>query len=154
MELSSLLAPEAIRAGVKPTSKKRLLQDIASLAQATTGLAEAQVFDALSAREQLSPTGMGRGVAIPHARMAGLSAVQGLFLRLDRPVEFEAMDGQPVDLVFALLAPEEGATEHLRALARVSRTLRDEEVCEKLRSTEEPAALFAILTEQATSKAA
>ncbi|MEM9012005.1 MAG: PTS sugar transporter subunit IIA [Pseudomonadota bacterium] len=154
MELSSLLSPEGVRAGLKTTSKKRLLQDVAGLAHGTLGLAEDAVFDALQAREQLGPTGMGRGVAVPHARLAGLERMHGLFLRLDKAVAFGAVDGQPVDLVFALLAPDSASAEHLKALARVSRTLRDERICAKLRSTEDPAALYAILTEPTASEAA
>lgn len=105
-------------------------------------------------RETLGPTGVGRGVGIPHARFSGLSEVKGLFVRLEKPVDFEFIDRQPVDLVFALLAPESAGAEHLKALARVSRTLRSEAVCTKLRSTFEPAALYAILTEDKAIQAA
>ena len=105
-------------------------------------------------REALGPTGVGRGVAIPHARFSGVSHVIGLFARLEKPVDFEAIDRQPVDLVFALLAPESAGAEHLKALARVSRTLRSEAVCTKLRSTFDTSALYAILTESKAEQAA
>ena len=105
-------------------------------------------------REALGPTGVGRGVAIPHARFAGVGQVLGLFVRLEKPVDFESIDRQPVDLVFALFAPESAGAEHLKALARVSRTLRSEAVCAKLRSTFDPSALYAILTDGKAEQAA
>ena len=105
-------------------------------------------------REALGPTGVGRGVAIPHARLAGVPNVIGLFVRLEKPVDFESIDRQPVDLVFALFAPEAAGADHLKALARVSRTLRSEAVCAKLRSTFDPSALYAILTDGKAEQAA
>jgi nitrogen PTS system EIIA component len=147
MELSDILGVEGVRAPLKATSKKRLLQDLADMAQSVYGLPSATVYKALMDREALGPTGVGRGVAIPHARFPGVGHVIGLFTRLDKPVDFEAIDRQPVDLVFALFAPESAGAEHLKALARVSRTLRSDAVCTKLRSTVDPSALYAILTE-------
>ncbi|RMH51929.1 MAG: PTS IIA-like nitrogen-regulatory protein PtsN [Alphaproteobacteria bacterium] len=154
MELSDLLSPEAVQGNLRSASKKRVLLDLAALAAEAYGLAEADVFSAVQDREHLGPTGMGRGIAIPHARLDGLSRVVGCFARLARPVDYESVDGQPVDLVFLLLAPRDSGAEHLKALARVSRLLRDPTVCEKLRSTEDPQALYAILTEPAASQAA
>jgi nitrogen PTS system EIIA component len=154
MELSDIISTDAVNGHLKVTSKKRLMQEIAEMAQDVCGLPGKDTFSALQERELLGPTGMGRGVAIPHARMAGLSRVVGLFIKLDKPIEFEAVDKEPVDLVFALFAPDNAGAEHLKALARVSRTLRDPEICAKLRSTEEPSALYAILTEPRTSQAA
>jgi nitrogen PTS system EIIA component len=154
MELSETLGVEAVRAPLKATSKKRLLQDLADLAAAVYGLPAETVYRALLEREALGPTGVGRGVAIPHARFPGVDRVVGLFVRLEKPVDFEAIDRQPVDLVFALFAPENAGAEHLKALARVSRTLRSEAVCAKLRSTFDPSALYAILTEGKADKAA
>jgi len=154
MELSEIIGVEAVRAPAKATSKKRLLQDLADLAQTVYNLPSETVYKALLEREGLGPTGVGRGVAIPHARFPGVSQVIGLFVRLEKPVDFEAIDRQPVDLVFALLAPENAGAEHLKALARVSRTLRSEATCAKLRSTFDPSALYAILTEGKAEQAA
>ncbi len=154
MELSEIIRVDAVRAPVKATSKKRLLQDLADMAEGVYALPSATVYKALMEREALGPTGVGRGVAIPHARFPGVTHVIGLFVRLDKPVDFEAIDRQPVDLVFALFAPETAGADHLKALARVSRTLRSEAVCAKLRSTFDPSALYAILTEGKAEAAA
>jgi PTS system nitrogen regulatory IIA component len=154
MELSEIIAVEAVRAPLKATSKKRLLQDLADLAEQVYKLPSATVYKALMEREALGPTGVGRGVAIPHARFPGVDSVVGLFVRLEKPVDFEAIDRQPVDLVFALFAPESAGAEHLKALARVSRTLRSEAVCAKLRSTHDRSALYAILTDGKAEQAA
>jgi nitrogen PTS system EIIA component len=154
MELSEIIGVEAVRAPLKATSKKKLLQDLAEFAEQVYGLSSETVYTALLDREGLGPTGVGRGVAIPHARFEGVDHVVGLFVRLEKPVDFEAIDRQPVDLVFALLAPENAGAEHLKALARVSRTLRSESVCGKLRSTFDPSAIYAILTEGKAEQAA
>jgi PTS system nitrogen regulatory IIA component len=147
MELSQIIGVDAVRAPLKATSKKRLLQDLADMAESVYRLDPAAVYKALMDREALGPTGVGRGVAIPHARFPGVPQVVGLFGRLEKPVDFEAIDRQPVDLVFVLLAPESAGADHLKALARVSRTLRSDAVCAKLRSTFDPSALYAILTD-------
>ena len=154
MELASLLHPEAIRILTDVSSKKRLLQAVADLAAPLTGRSESEIASALLERENLGPTGFGQGVALPHARLPGLSGVQGAFLKLDRAVDFDAVDRQPVDLVFALFAPEESGTEHLKALALVSRTLRDTMLCDKLRANSDPATLHTLLTEARASQAA
>jgi PTS system nitrogen regulatory IIA component len=154
MELSEIIGIDAVRAPIKATSKKRLLQDLADMAETVYGLPPAAVYKSLMDRETLGPTGVGRGVAIPHARFPGVSRVLGLFARLEKPVDFESIDRQPVDLVFALLAPEAAGAEHLKALARVSRTLRSDAVCAKLRSTFDPSALYAILTDGKAEQAA
>jgi PTS system nitrogen regulatory IIA component len=154
MELSDIIGVDGVRAPLRATSKKRLLQDLADLAESVYRLPSATVYKALMDREALGPTGVGRGVAIPHARFPGVDHVTGLFTRLEKPVDFEAIDRQPVDLVFALFAPESAGAEHLKALARVSRTLRSDAVCAKLRSTFDPSALYAILTESKAEKAA
>lgn len=109
------------------------------------GVDPAQTLDALQERESLGATGVGHGVALPHARIAGLDRVAGLFLRLEKPMEFDAVDRQPVDLVFTLLAPDSPGVEHLKALALVSRTLRDEALRAKLRANGDPVALHAVL---------
>jgi PTS system nitrogen regulatory IIA component len=124
------------------------------MAESVYGLPAPSVYKSLMEREALGPTGVGRGVAIPHARLAGVSHVLGLFVRLEKPVDFESIDRQPVDLVFALFAPEAAGADHLKALARVSRTLRSEAVCAKLRSTFDTSALYAILTDGKAEQAA
>ena len=155
MELSNILHSSAVRAGVKVASKKRLLQELAEMASDLSPAIDAtRCLQALQEREALGPTGMGDGIAVPHARLPGLDHVIGYFARLEKPVDFSSVDGRPVDLVFMLLAPEDAGAEHLRALARVSRTLRNPDVCRKLRSTEDAGALHMILTEPATSQAA
>jgi PTS system nitrogen regulatory IIA component len=154
MELSDIIGVDAVRAPLKATSKKRLLQDLAEMAETVYGLPSETVYKALMERETLGPTGVGRGVAIPHARFEGVNRVIGLFVRLEKPVDFESIDRQPVDLVFALFAPEAAGADHLKALARVSRTLRNESICAKLRSTFDPSAIFAILTDSKAEQAA
>ena len=129
MDLASLLNPQAVRIIADVSSKKRLIQTIADVAAPITGLTASDITSALLERESLGPTGFGKGVALPHARLPGLSGVHGAFIKLDRPVDFDAVDRQPVDLIFALFAPEEAGTEHLKALALVSRTLRDADLC-------------------------
>ncbi len=154
MELSKFLLPEAIVADAKAGSKKRVLQDAAALAAKVYGLPEGKLLSALQARELLGPTGMGNGVAIPHARLPEIEHVCGVFMHLETSVDFSAVDRKPVDLVFVLFAPESAVTDHLKSLARVSRTLRNEATCQKLRSTQDSAALYAILVENERSKAA
>jgi nitrogen PTS system EIIA component len=147
MEIADLLSPEAVLASVKTSGKKALLQDMAERAAKLTGLPERRIFETLIERERLGSTGMGQGIAIPHGRIAGLSKIVGLFARLDTPIPYEAVDDQPVDLVFLLLAPEGAGADHLKALARVSRLLRNKQTCEKLRAASKPEVLYALLTE-------
>lgn len=128
------------------TSKKRLIQKTAEIAAEVLQHPFGIIVDALQERESLGATGFGHGVALPHARIEGLEAVHGVFLRLERPVDFDAVDRQPVDLVFALFAPADTGVDHLKALALVSRTLRDETLCNKLRANSDPATLYMILT--------
>lgn len=146
MDLSSLLRPSAVRAVANVASKKRLFQDLAELAAQAYGLDASLTVDALQERESLGPTGVGHGVALPHARLHGLEKVVGVFLRLEKPLDFNAVDRQPVDLVFCLLAPSSSGVDHLKALALVSRTMRNEDTCKKLRSNTDPAALHGVLT--------
>lgn len=154
MDLASLLNPQAVRIIAEVSSKKRLIQAIADVAAPITGLSASDITSALLERESLGPTGFGRGVALPHARLPGLSRVQGVFVKLDRPVDFDAVDRLPVDLVFALFAPEEAGTEHLKALALVSRTLRDTDLCDKLRANSDVTTLHTLLTEARAPQAA
>jgi len=154
MELSSILKSDAVKTISSCTSKKRLFHDLGELAETSYGLSATDVIDALIDREGLGPTGVGHGIALPHARLAGVDRVIGLFLRLEKPINFDAVDRQPVDLVFALIAPENAGVEHLKALALVSRTLRDSRICSKLRANSDVRTLHAILTEQNASQAA
>ena len=136
------------------TSNKRLLNDIGDLAERAYDLNAGTVVDALNARESLGPTGVGHGVALPHARLEGLTNVAGVFVLLDKPIDFDSVDRQPVDLAFALFAPENAGVEHLKALALVSRTLRDNAICAKLRANHEARTLYTILTESQSVQAA
>ncbi|WP_372602678.1 PTS sugar transporter subunit IIA [Actibacterium sp.] len=154
MELSRILKPEAVRVFGMLSSKKRLFQDLGEIAASCYGLRASDVVDALQERESLGPTGVGHGVALPHARLEGLDHVVGAFLRLEKPLDFDAVDRQPVDLVFALFAPKDSGVDHLKALALVSRTLRDATICGKLRANSEPDTLFTVLTEAPSSQAA
>lgn len=147
MDLSQILAPKAVKVVAQMTSKKRLLQELGEVAAQVYGLKPQDAVAALQERETLGPTGVGHGVALPHARVPGTDRVVGVFIRLDRPMDFDAVDRQPVDLIFALFAPEGSGVDHLKALALVSRTLRDPNVCTKLRANTDPASLHAILTD-------
>ncbi|GIT91473.1 PTS lactose transporter subunit IIC [Jannaschia pagri] len=154
MQLNDILAPGAVRVLPKISSKKRLFCDLGDIAHDVYGLDQADAFTALQDRESLGPTGVGDGVALPHARLDGLEAVHGVFLRLETPLDFDAMDRKPVDLIFALFAPEGAGVAHLKALALVSRTLRDSGICAKLRANSDPAILHTVLTEMEANQAA
>ncbi|GHE01702.1 PTS lactose transporter subunit IIC [Defluviimonas sp. 20V17] len=154
MDLSSILKPGAVRVVGHLTSKKRLFQEIGEIAGQAYGLEAAAAVDGLQDRESLGPTGVGNGIALPHARLDGLDRIVGVFLRLDRPLDFGAVDRQPVDLVFGLFAPRDSGVNHLKALALVSRTMRDAAVCAKLRANDDAATLYAVLTEDRASQAA
>lgn len=147
MRLGDILRPEGVRVVNGLSSKKRLFAELGEMAGGAWHLEAQVVCEALHEREAAGPTGVGHGVALPHARVEGIEAVHGLFLRLDRPLDFEAVDRQPVDLVFCLLAPSSAGVEHLKALALVSRTMRDGPTCQKLRANSDPATLHTILTE-------
>ena len=154
MQLSDILKTDAVKTITSSTSKKRLFHDLADLAQHCYGFNASDVVDALLDRENLGPTGVGHGIALPHARLKDATSVRGIFLRLEKPLDFDSVDRQPVDLVFALLAPDTAGVEHLKALALVSRTMRDPAICAKLRANSDPATLHAILTEVQSTQAA
>src|SRR5215469_3732743 len=141
MEIIDLLSQEAVLPALKAQSKKQLLQQLAERAAKLTGIPDRRIFETLVQRERLGSTGMGQGIAIPHGRMAGLSKIVGVFARLETPVAYEAVDNQPVDLIFLLLAPDGSGADHLKALARVSRLLRNHAACEKLRAVSKPEVL-------------
>lgn len=146
MDLSTLIKPDAVKVLSTVTSKKRLFQDLGDIAHSAYGLDAIQTVDALQEREALGPTGVGHGVALPHARLHGLDKVVGVFLRLEKPLDFDAVDRLPVDLIFALFAPKDSGVDHLKALALVSRTMRSADACSKLRANTDPLALHALLT--------
>ncbi|WP_424941337.1 PTS sugar transporter subunit IIA [Aliiroseovarius sp. S253] len=154
MELANILAPSAVKVISMVSSKKRLFQDLGDIAFDCYGINSEDAFAALSERENLGPTGVGRGVALPHARLAGVSEVTGCFVRVEKPFEFDAVDRQPVDLIFALFAPEGSGVDHLKALALVSRSMRDASICAKLRANTDTTALHALLTDSLSNKAA
>lgn len=154
MNLTSILKPEAVKVLSAASSKKRLFQEIGDLAASLHGLNAGATVEALLERESLGPTGVGHGVALPHARLPGLNEVIGIFVMLEKPIDFGSVDRQPVDIAFALFAPEDAGVEHLKALALVSRTLRDNALCSKLRANLDPTTLYAIITEGQAVQAA
>ncbi len=154
MDMVDLLAQDGVVANLKAGSKKQALQELSQQAATLTGLHERMIFDVLLQREKLGTTGIGRGIAIPHGKMQELERLHGIFARLPKPIDFDAIDEQPVDLIFLLLAPESAGADHLKALARISRLLRDDAVCAKLRGADNPEALFALLTVPTVSPAA
>ncbi len=154
MDLSDLLKPQAVLSGLKAGSKKQLLQVLCERAAQLTELPERDIFETVMQRERLGSTGTGNGIAIPHGKLKNLKFITGVFARLDKPVDFESFDDEPVDIVFLLLAPEQAGADHLKALSRIARVLRDADMVAKLRGTPDAAALYAILTVQQTSNAA
>ncbi len=154
MEIDELIGPNAVVANLRATSKKQALQKLAKRAAELTGQPERAIFEVLIERERLGTTGVGNGIAIPHGKLADLDRLYGLFARIETPIDFDAIDEQPVDLICVLLAPETAGADHLKALARVSRLLRDRVVCDKLRGTDSAEAIRALLTESTASHAA
>src|SRR5215471_14815369 len=154
MEINDLITPRSVVAQLRATTKKQVLQELAKRGSIITDIHERTIYEVLIERERLGSTGIGMGVGIPHGRLPGLETLCGIFARLDRPVPFDAIDDQPVDLVFLLLAPEGAGADHLKALARVSRLLRDRSVCEKLRGTDNADALYALLIDRLPGPAA
>lgn len=145
MPLTDLVAPNAVIPALKVNSKKQAIQELAARAAKLTGQNERAIFETLLQREKLGSTGIGDGIAIPHGKLPKLEKLFGMFARLDRSVDFDALDGQPVDLIFLLLAPEAAGADHLKALARVARLLRDGETVRKLRESRDAEALYAVL---------
>jgi PTS system nitrogen regulatory IIA component len=154
MEVADLLSPAGVIPNLRVTSKKQALQELARRAADLSGASERAIFDVLLERERLGTTGVGNGIAIPHGKLPGLTRLYGMFARLEQPIPFEAIDEQPVDLIFLLLAPEGAGADHLKALARVSRLLRDRGICDKLRGTDKADAIYALLTDSTASRAA
>lgn len=154
MEIGDLITPRSVVAQLHAATKRQALQELAKRASAITGVHERAILDVLVERERLGSTGIGMGVGIPHGKLPGLDRLVGVFARLERAIPFDSLDDQPVDLIFLLLAPENAGADHLKALARVSRLLRDRTICGKLRGTDSPEALYALLTDMAASDAA
>jgi PTS system nitrogen regulatory IIA component len=154
MDLNDLIEVPAIMPTLKANSKKQLLQVLSEKAAAITGIPEREIFDTILQRERLGSTGVGNGIAIPHGKLAGVRRITGVFARLDQPVDFEALDDQPVDLVFLLLAPEGAGADHLKALSRIARVLRDADTVAKIRGTKDAAAIHAFLASTPASHAA
>jgi nitrogen PTS system EIIA component len=154
MILNDLLtSPDAVLSPLRANGKKQVLQDIAEAGARLTGLDTREVFETLLQRERLGSTGIGDGIAIPHGRSPRLQRLQALFVRLEKPIDFEALDGQPVDILFVLLAPEAAGADHLKALARVARVLRDKPTLDRIRTAHDSHAIYAILTERAAQAA-
>ena len=154
MNITDLLVPEAVVPALKAQNKKQLLQELAARASVQARLPEKRIFETLIERERLGSTGVGSGIAIPHGRMPGISKITGVFARLESGIDYDAVDSQPVDLIFMLLAPENAGADHLKALARVSRLLRNQAICEKLRAAASAEAIYAILTDIGSSSQA
>ena len=154
MDLSDLIDVPAIMPALKANSKKQLLQLLAERAASIAGIPEREIFDTILQRERLGSTGVGNGIAIPHGKLPGVRQITGVFARLDAPVDFEALDDQPVDILFMLLAPESAGADHLKALARIARVLRDRDTVTKIRGTHDAAAIYALLSTPAASNAA
>lgn len=153
MPLTDLVTPNAVIPALKVNGKKQAIQELAAKAAKLTGYNERVIFETLMQREKLGSTGVGNGIAIPHGKLPKIEKLFGLFARLDRAIDFEALDGQPVDLIFLLLAPEAAGADHLKALARVARLLRDADVVNKLRESRDAEALYAVLAMQSSQAA-
>ncbi len=153
-DLSGILTSKAVDAGLTATNKKALFQQLATAASRQSGLAAKDIAAALNSREKIGSTGFGAGCAIPHGKVAGLQSVFGYFVRLASPIDFGAVDGLPVDLVFLILSPPDAGADHLKALASVSRTFRDRATVAKLRGARSKDALYALLVGEESRDAA
>ena len=153
MELEKLIGTERVIPNLCAPSKKQALRELSQCAADHTGQTQQEIFDALLERERLGTTGVGGGVAIPHGKLSSLEKLYGLFARLEKPIDFESIDEQPVDLIFLLLAPESAGADHLKTLSRVSRLLRDKAVCEKLRGCDSCENLLALITNRTATLA-
>jgi len=154
MILTDLIAPKAVLPLLKANTKKQALLELSEHAGSLSGLLSREIFDALLQRERLGSTGVGNGIAIPHGKLTKAHTIFGVFARLEKPLDFEALDGAPVDLIFLLIAPESAGADHLKALARIARMLRDPSLTAKLRATRDPEVLYALLTQEPASRAA
>lgn len=147
MKIANIIDPKSIYLDVKAGSKRQLLQELAQKASELCGIDDRMIFDALLERENLGTTGFGGGTALPHARLENLDKIHGIFMRLSSPMNYEAIDNKPIDLVFMLLSPDSSGADHLTALAQISRLLKDENSCEKLRHAKSEDEVYALLNE-------
>jgi PTS system nitrogen regulatory IIA component len=154
MPLTDLVAHDAVIPALKVNSKKSALQEMSDRAGLVSGLSAREIFDAILQRERLGSTGIGNGIAIPHGKLQKCTKIFGVFARLERPIDFDSLDGAPVDLLFLLIAPVAAGADHLKALARIARVLRDPSITAKLRATRDSSGLYALLTQIPTSHAA
>lgn len=154
MPLNDLIRTDAILPHLQASTKKQALQEMSDLAGRVSGLPAREIFDVLLQRERLGSTGVGNGIAIPHGKLAKAKQIFAVFARLDKPIQFDALDGAPVDLIFMLIAPESAGADHLKALSRIARVLRDTSITEKLRAARDAAAIYAMMTQMPTSNAA
>lgn len=154
MSLNDLISPQAVIASLKANGKKQALIELSERASEVSGLDSREILDALIQRERLGSTGIGGGIAIPHGKLARCNRIFGVFARLEKPIDFEALDDAPVDLIFLLIAPENAGADHLNALSRAARMLRDQSLVATLRSTRDPSALYSILVRSPTPNAA
>jgi len=146
MDINEIINPARVLASLKPNSKKQLLQELADVGAEETAIEAHTIFESLLEREKLGSTGVGNGVAIPHAKLPGMDRIVGVFAHLNKPVTFEAVDDQPVDIVFMLLAPEGSGADHLKALSRIARILRNQSTLAGIRSSTDPEAIYSLLT--------
>ncbi len=146
-ELSNFLSSEAVLTGLSVSNKKQALEHLSAFAAERTGLASDVIYDMLLQRERLGSTGVGEGFALPHSKIKGLEKLFGAAILLEKPVDYEALDGEPVDVFFLLLAPEDSGADHLKALARIARLFRKPGFLNRIRSARDPAALYILLTE-------
>src|SRR5664279_1320615 len=146
MPLNDLLTSDSVIPSLRVNGKKQALQELSDRAAAVSGLAAREIFDAILQRERLGPTGVGDGIAIPHGKLPRCERICGVFARLERPIDFEALDGLPVDLIFLLIAPESAGADHLKALAGIARALRDPGMAAQLRAPRDASALYSLLT--------
>ncbi len=154
MSLHDIISADAIIPALRANTKKAVLQELSDRAGAVSGLPARDIYDAVLQRERLGSTGVGKGIAIPHGKLANCVRIFGVFARLERAIDFDALDGEPVDLAFLLIAPEAAGADHLKALARIARVLREPQVASKLRAMRDPSSLFSVMTESPASHAA
>ena len=154
MDINEIIDPDGVIANLKSSSKKQLLQELAEAGSLRTGIESHAIFECLLEREKLGSTGVGNGVAIPHAKLPGMDRMVGVFAHLKKPVAFEAVDDQPVDIVFMLLAPVGSGADHLKALSRVARILRNQSTLSSIRTATDPDAVYSLLTSLENASAA
>ena len=154
MDISTILSPDTILSNLKPNSRRQLLQELASTAASHCEADKQQIFETLSNRERLGSTGVGNGVAIPHGKLPNIQKIMCVFARLSKPVDYDSIDDQPVDLVFVLLAPEGSGADHLKALSRIARLMREPSLLSQLRASTDSEALYALISEQEKASAA